>query len=61
MSKRPIFVFGSLEFMLTLVYLPVNITTPIKCPAARTVLAQAVLSKESDSFLSPILKFPMKS
>ena len=50
-SNLPIFVLGSLEFMFALVYLPVNMTTPIIEPAAKTVLAHDVLSKLRDSFL----------
>lgn len=61
-SNLPILVLGYLEFILDLVYLPVNITTPIIQPAASTVLAQAVLSKFSDYFFPyPVLKLPMKS
>jgi hypothetical protein len=50
LSNLPILVRCSLEFIVDLVYLPVKITIPIICPAANTVLAQAVLSKDSDYF-----------
>lgn len=49
-SNLPIFVRGSLEFIFDLVYLPVKTTIPIIDPAAKTVLAQAVLSKFNDYF-----------
>jgi hypothetical protein len=50
MDFLPIFVRGYLEFIFDLVYLPVNITIPVICPAASTVLAHAVLSKFNDYF-----------
>lgn len=61
-SNLPILVLGYLEFILDLVYFPVNITTPIIQPAASTVLAQAVLSRFKDYFFPyPVLKLPIKS
>lgn len=50
MNVIPIFVRGYLEFIFDLVYLPVNITITVIWPAARTVLAHAVLSKFNDYF-----------
>lgn len=47
-SNLPIFVLGSLEFILALVYLPVKMTIPVIWPAANTVFAQAVLSNPKD-------------
>ena len=49
-SNLPILVFGYREFMFALVSLPVNITTPIIEPAAKTVFAHDVLSRLKDYF-----------
>ena len=51
-SKRPILVLGYLEFIFALVYLPVKTTIPIIYPAAKTVLAHAVLSNPRAYLLS---------
>lgn len=61
-SNLPNLVAGYLEFILALVSCPVKITIQVICPAAKTVLAHAVLSKLRDSFLpSSLEKLPKKS
>lgn len=54
-SNLPILVRGSREFIFDLVSLPVNMTMPTMWPAAKTVLAHAVLSKFKLSFLPSLL------
>lgn len=44
-SNLPILVVGYLEFIWALVSLPVKMTKPTIQPAAKTVLAHAVLSR----------------